>query len=65
MPKDEAPEDVAAQRVTDQERRVERQRRRIQQLESEGRLATAERALLEVMEDSLGILRASLPLISN
>jgi hypothetical protein len=64
-PKDESAQDAAVQRVADQARRVEKQRQIIEQLELHGHSAVAARALLELMESSLGILRVSLPLISR
>lgn len=63
--KAESAQDAAVQRVADQERRVEKQRQIIKQLELHGHPVVAARALLELMESSLGILRVSLPLISR
>jgi hypothetical protein len=63
--KDESAQDAAVRRMADQERRVEKQRRIVKHLELQRRPVVAARALLELMESSLGIMRVRLPLISR
>jgi hypothetical protein len=63
--KDESAQDAAVQRLADQERRVEKQRRIVKHLELQGHPVVAARALLELMESSRGIMRVSLPLLSR
>jgi hypothetical protein len=61
MRNEETANDTTLRRLADQERLVARQRRVIARLEQSGHCTNTARVLLHLMEDSLRILRSSLP----